>query len=58
MNDNLHKKRPQDSSRVNIHEPWEVEYWCKEFNCTKLQLALAVEKHGTSAAAIRKYFNK
>jgi hypothetical protein len=57
MTDNLNKKRPQDSSKVNVHEPWEVNYWCKEFNCTKSELETAVKKVGVSATLVRKYFN-
>jgi hypothetical protein len=56
MVDDLHKKRPQDSSRVNVNEPWEVDYWCKEFNCTKSQLIAAVKAVGTSSSKVRAYF--
>jgi hypothetical protein len=55
MSDDLNKRRPQDSSRVNIHEPWEVNWWCHELNCTKEKLAAAVKAVGTSAAAVRKH---
>jgi hypothetical protein len=58
MADNLQKRRPQDASKVNIHESWEVNWWCDEFNCTKAQLVAAVSKVGVSAAAVRKYFGK
>ncbi len=46
MPDDKSKTRPQDSSRVNVHEPYEVEYWCKHFGCTKQQLVDAVKKVG------------
>jgi len=35
MSDDLTKRRPQDSSKVNVHEPWEANWWCAEFNCIK-----------------------
>ena len=58
MSDDLTKRRPQDSNRVNVHEPWEVNWWCAEFNCTKAQLIAAVNAVGVSAAAVRKYLGK
>jgi hypothetical protein len=58
MGDDLKKKRPQDASKVNIHEPWEVNYWCGEFNCTKVQLEAAVKSVGVSAEAVRRYLKR
>ena len=55
MPDDKSKKRPQDASRINIHEPYEVEYWRGKFGCTSNQLASAVHTVGTSAAAVEKY---
>lgn len=53
MPDDLTKRRPQDSSRVNINEPWEVKFWCKEFGITEARLKQLVKQYGTSAAVIR-----
>lgn len=58
MPDNLTKKRPQDSSRVNIHEPWEVNWWISKLGCTKSQLIAAVKAVGTSATAVKKHLGK
>lgn len=55
--DDLSKKKPQDSSKVNIHEEYEVDYWCKTFNCTKLQLKKAVDEVGVSKDKIKKYLS-
>jgi hypothetical protein len=55
MPDDLTKRRPQDASRVNIHEPYEVRWWCHEFGCTEAQLRYAVALVGTSATAVGKY---
>jgi hypothetical protein len=57
MPDNLRKRRPQDSSRVNIHEPYEVRWWTEEFGCTEQQLKNAVAKVGTSAAAVKRHLS-
>ena len=58
MSDNLKKKRPQDASKVNIHEEWEVRYWCGAFGCSKAELIKAIGKVGVSSAAVRKYLGK
>ena len=57
MSDDKTKRRPQDASRVNIHEPYEVTYWTSHFNCTKDELIAAVHEVGTYVSAIEKYFN-
>lgn len=58
MSDDLSKRRPQDASKVNVHEAWEVKYWCNEFGCTESQLRAAVQAVGVSAAAVRRYLGK
>lgn len=58
MSDDLSKRGPQDAARVNVHEDWEVRYWCKAFGCTEQELKAAVKAVGVSAAAVRKHFGK
>ena len=58
MSDDLTKKKPLDSSRININEPYEVNYWCALFGVSKAQLISAVKAVGTSADAVRKYLGK
>lgn len=58
MCDDLTRKRPQDSNRINVHEPWEVSWWCSELKCTKEQLVAGVKAVGVSASAVRKYPGK
>ena len=50
----LKKTGPKNALRVNIHEPWEVKYWCRKFGCTSAQLVDAVCAVGTSAATVRR----
>jgi hypothetical protein len=38
MPDDTSKTRPQDASKVNIHEDYEVQYWTKKFGVTAEQL--------------------
>jgi len=58
MPDNKQETRPQDASRVNIHEDYEVRYWCKKFGCRKEELIKAVGVVGTSAAKVEEYLKK
>ena len=33
--DDLKKKRTADRSKINMHEPWEVDHWTKELDVFK-----------------------
>lgn len=52
MADDKTKTRPQDAQRINVHEDYEIQYWCKKFGCTPDQLRAAVQKVGVMADAV------
>ena len=58
MADNKSKTAPQDASRVNVHEDYEVAHWTKKWGVTKAALEAAVKKAGTSANAVAKELGK
>lgn len=58
MSDDLNKKRPQDASKVNVNESWELSYWSTKFGVTKEQLKNAVKAVGTSVASVKKNLGK
>ena len=58
MADNLKKTQPQDSSRINVNEKHEVEYWTQALGIPKEKLIASVEKVGTSAEAVKKALKK
>ncbi|MDQ1162540.1 galactose-1-phosphate uridylyltransferase [Chryseobacterium sp. SORGH_AS 447] len=58
MSDDLNKRRPQDASKINVHEDWELEYWSKELGVSKEKIREAVKAVGTSVAAVRRYLGK
>jgi hypothetical protein len=58
MSDNLTIKEPADGNRVNIHEPYEVNYWCKKWGVSKDQLVGAVKAVGTSKSAVAQHLGK
>ncbi|MCW3077746.1 MAG: hypothetical protein JWO32_2355 [Bacteroidetes bacterium] len=55
MSDDKNKKNPQDSSRININEDYEVQYWTNKFNCSKEELRKAVDAVGVSAEKVENY---
>ncbi len=58
MADNKNKTRPQDSSRINVNEAYELAYWSKALKVSKEKLKEVVSKAGTSARAVREFLNK
>jgi len=58
MSDNLTKRGPQDRSKINIHEAWELKYWSDHFGVTQSQLIEAVRRVGVSAEAVRRLLGK
>jgi len=58
MADDLTKKGPQDGSKINVHEAWELDYWCKKFGVTDQQLKDAVAAVGTSVQKVKEHLGK
>ena len=56
MSDNLSNRGPQDASKINVHESWELDYWSKKFGVTKDELKKAVSEVGTSAKKVEEHF--
>ncbi|MBF6990389.1 MULTISPECIES: DUF3606 domain-containing protein [Cupriavidus] len=45
--------RPLDPGRVNLMDPLEVQYWCRELHCSEQDLEAAVDAAGDHIAAVR-----
>lgn len=54
MTDDLLNKGPRDRSHISMAQAHEVHYWTRHFGISKDDLQRAIEKVGTSAAAVRK----
>jgi len=54
MADDLQDRGPQDRSRINVNEPWELRYWTNELGVDEERLRKTVQKVGPSAEAVRK----
>ena len=58
MADNLSNRGPADRARINVHESWELAYWCKELGVTEEQLKAAVRAVGVMTADVRRHLGK
>ena len=58
MADNLKDRGPQDRSRINVNEDWELRYWTKELGVSVEELRKVVEKVGPYPDAVRKELGK
>ncbi|WP_186421351.1 DUF3606 domain-containing protein [Bosea sp. CS1GBMeth4] len=58
MADDKSERGPQDRSRINLSEDYEVRYWTKKFGVSKEELKRAVAKAGSSAAAVARELGK
>lgn len=54
MPDDKTKVGPPDTTKINIHEPYEVQYWHKKLGCTPDELKHAVIKVGPSVENVKK----
>lgn len=58
MTDNLKERGPQDRTRIDVNEEWELRYWCAKFNCTPDELREAVDAIGVSVSDVELYLEK
>jgi hypothetical protein len=58
MADNLQSAGPQDRSRINVHEEWELRYWTKELGVSKERLEELVKEVGPAVSAVRQRLTK
>lgn len=58
MSDDTSKRGPQDRSRVNVHEDYEIAYWTERFGVSAKKLQEAVRKVGSSVRDIEAYLKR
>ena len=54
--DDKNKKGPEDSSRINVNEDYELQYWSEKFGVSREELKNAVAKAGVSSKAVEDIF--
>ncbi len=58
MSDDLKRKEPEDSTRINVHQSWELEYWAKKFNVSVVRIETAVSEIGVEVENVKKYLGQ
>ncbi len=58
MSDDRTKRGPQDRSRINLDEDYEVRYWTEALGVSEERLRSLVQQHGNSADKIRQALGK
>jgi hypothetical protein len=58
MHDNLKRRQPEDPNKVNLNQPWEVEYWKVELNVSEQVLRSTIQKVGPLVKDIKRALNK
>jgi hypothetical protein len=58
MADSLGKRHPQDASRINIHEDWEIRYWSDKWRVSRQELIDAVKRVGVQVSEVAKALGK
>ena len=54
MADDRSDKGPADRTRINLAEPYEVQYWADKFGVSKERLSEAVHNVGHSVPAVER----
>jgi Protein of unknown function (DUF3606) len=57
MSDDLRKRGPEDRSRINVNEPWELKYWSKTLGVTPDRLKEVVRQVGTRTEDVEQYLS-
>jgi hypothetical protein len=58
MSDDLKHRGPPDTTKVNVHETWEVKWWCNKWGVSETQLRAAVRAVGVETKNVAKFLDK
>lgn len=58
MVDNLKIREPEDPTKINVNQQWEINYWCEKFGVSETRLRQAVSAVGPMVSAVKKYLGK
>lgn len=57
MADDLTRRVPEDPTKINVSQSWEVQYWTKKLGVTEQQLKTAVKAVGPLVKDVKRYLN-
>jgi hypothetical protein len=58
MADDRNTRGPQDRSRINTEQDYEVRYWTEALNVSEEELRSAVQSVGSSADKVREHLRQ
>ena len=58
MADDRNMRGPQDRSRINTNQDYEVRYWTQELNTSEEELRRAVQTVGSNADKVREHLRQ
>jgi hypothetical protein len=56
--DDIMNRAPQDPSRINIRDEWELRYWTRELKVSADELKRLVAVHGNNVPNVREAIRK
>ena len=58
MSYNPGRRNPQDSSRINVHEEWELRYWADRWHVSRQQLMDTIKRVGVHVQDVARALGK
>lgn len=55
MADDLKRKAPEDPTKINVNQAWELDYWANKFGVTTQRLIAAVKAVGPMVSDVKRY---
>ena len=55
MADDLTRRRPEDTQKININQRWELDFWSKKLGVPEERLEQVVKIVGPSVAKVQEY---
>lgn len=55
MSDNLDITSPEDPTKINIHQDWELDYWSKTLGVSEEEIIIAVNTVGVMVANVKNH---
>lgn len=55
MSDDLKRKCPEDPTKINVNQSWELKYWAEKLNVSEIRIKTAVSEIGIEVENVKKY---
>lgn len=58
MPDDLTRKKPEDPTKINLNQSWEIKYWTNKLGVSEQQLRNAVRAVGSLVVDVKRYLKR